>query len=53
MGKAGRVYVEEHYDINRLNDELVEIYQQAVMSHDELCKQLPKASVPSQYISLS
>ena len=53
MGKAGRVYVEEHYDINRLNDELVEIYQQVVMSHDELCKQLPKASVPSQYISLS
>lgn len=53
MGRAGRVYVEEHYDINRLNDELVEIYQQVVMSHDELCNELPKASVPSEYISLS
>ncbi|KAB8320512.1 colanic acid biosynthesis glycosyltransferase WcaL [Tolypothrix campylonemoides VB511288] len=52
MGRAGRVYVAEHYDINRLNDELVEIYQQVVMSHDELRKQLPKASVASEYISL-
>lgn len=28
MGKAGRAYVEAHYDMRRLNDELVEIYQQ-------------------------
>ena len=28
MGKAGRAYVEKNYDINRLNDRLVEIYQQ-------------------------
>ncbi len=27
MGRAGRAYVEKHYDINRLNDKLVEIYQ--------------------------
>jgi len=26
MGQAGRAYVEEHYDINKLNDQLVEIY---------------------------
>ena len=28
MGKAGRMRVEEKYDMNKLNDELVEIYQQ-------------------------
>ncbi len=28
MGKAGRMRVEEKYDRNKLNDELVEIYQQ-------------------------
>lgn len=28
MGWAGRVHVEKHYDINKLNDQLVEIYQQ-------------------------
>jgi colanic acid/amylovoran biosynthesis glycosyltransferase len=27
MGRRGRKYVEEHYDIDRLNDRLVEIYQ--------------------------
>jgi colanic acid/amylovoran biosynthesis glycosyltransferase len=27
MGLAGRVFVEEHYDINKLNDRLVEIYK--------------------------
>ena len=53
MGRAGRVYVEEHYDINKLNDELIEIYQQVVMSHSQLCNQLPKTSVSSEYISLS
>jgi colanic acid/amylovoran biosynthesis glycosyltransferase len=53
MGRAGRVYVEEHYDINRLNDELVEIYQQALMSHSQLCNHLPKASVHSKSISFS
>jgi colanic acid/amylovoran biosynthesis glycosyltransferase len=28
MGRKGRKYVEEHYDIDKLNDRLVEIYQQ-------------------------
>jgi colanic acid/amylovoran biosynthesis glycosyltransferase len=32
MGIAGRTYVEAHYDKNKLNDELVEIYQQ-VLNH--------------------
>ncbi|MBF2066777.1 MAG: glycosyltransferase [Calothrix sp. C42_A2020_038] len=27
IGKAGRSYVEKHYDINKLNEELVEIYE--------------------------
>ncbi|MBD2355062.1 glycosyltransferase [Tolypothrix sp. FACHB-123] len=27
MGQAGRAYVEKHYEINKLNDELVAIYQ--------------------------
>lgn len=52
MGKAGRAYVEEHYDINKLNDELVEIYQ-LVMGHSHSCSQVPNASVNSEYISLS
>ncbi|MCA1993395.1 MAG: glycosyltransferase, partial [Coleofasciculus sp. S288] len=34
MGRAGRAHVEEHYDINKLNDELVEIYQQLLNSKD-------------------
>ena len=28
MGQAGRLYVLEHYDINRLNDRLVKIYEE-------------------------
>ena len=30
MGKVGRARVEEKYDMNKLNDELVEIYQEVV-----------------------
>jgi colanic acid/amylovoran biosynthesis glycosyltransferase len=33
MGHAGRNYVETNYDINKLNDELVQIYRQ-VINHD-------------------
>ncbi|MBD2250102.1 glycosyltransferase [Nostoc parmelioides] len=32
MGKAGRGRVEEKYDMNKLNDELVQIYQQMLYS---------------------
>ncbi|WP_413160847.1 glycosyltransferase [Capilliphycus salinus ALCB114379] len=32
MGKAGRAYVEEHYDLNKLNDTLVELYQKTLVS---------------------
>ncbi len=31
MGRAGRAYVEEHYNVNKLNDRLVEIYQQLLI----------------------
>ena len=30
MGKAGRAYVREHYDLNTLNDTLVELYQKTL-----------------------
>lgn len=30
MGQAGRKYVEQHYDMNQLNDELVEVYEQLI-----------------------
>jgi colanic acid/amylovoran biosynthesis glycosyltransferase len=32
MGQAGRIYVESNYDINKLNDELVQIYRQVLMN---------------------
>lgn len=32
MGKAGRAYVEEHYDLNKLNDTLVELYRKTLTS---------------------
>lgn len=31
MGRAGRAYVEEYFDNNKLNDQLVEIYQQLLL----------------------
>ena len=30
MGRKGRAYVEEHYDIRKLNRQLVAIYEQAI-----------------------
>lgn len=31
MGRAGRAFVEEHYDINKLNNRLVEIYRELLL----------------------
>ncbi|WP_009631386.1 glycosyltransferase [Synechocystis sp. PCC 7509] len=45
MGKAGRAKVEEKYDKEKLNDELVEIYQQMIESQ-ELLKQPVKELTP-------
>jgi colanic acid/amylovoran biosynthesis glycosyltransferase len=30
MGQAGRAFVEENYEINKLNDQLVEIYSKLI-----------------------
>jgi colanic acid/amylovoran biosynthesis glycosyltransferase len=35
MGKAGRDYVKKHYDINKLNDRMVEIFQSLMVEDDE------------------
>ncbi|PSB01507.1 glycosyltransferase [Merismopedia glauca] len=35
MGKAGRAFVEAHYNLNKLNDELVKIYQQVLTKDTE------------------
>ncbi|PIG93888.1 glycosyltransferase [Gloeocapsopsis sp. IPPAS B-1203] len=34
MGQAGRAYVEQHYDTNKLNDQLVQIYEQVLINKD-------------------
>jgi colanic acid/amylovoran biosynthesis glycosyltransferase len=31
MGRSGRAFVEAHYDLNRLNDRLVEIYREVLL----------------------
>jgi colanic acid/amylovoran biosynthesis glycosyltransferase len=36
MGQAGRIYVESRYDINKLNDELVQIYRQVMMTNNNV-----------------
>jgi colanic acid/amylovoran biosynthesis glycosyltransferase len=35
MGLSGRKFVEQHYDINQLNDELIEIYYQLLINQQE------------------
>ncbi len=46
MGKIGRSRVEEKYDMNKLNDELVEVYQKVVDS------QLPQPKLPEETLAL-
>ncbi len=41
IGKAARSFVEEHYDINKLNDELVEIYQRVLVESHILIPPTP------------
>lgn len=36
MGKAGRAYVEKYYDLEKLNDRLVEIYNKVLDSNQSL-----------------
>ncbi|PMB48176.1 colanic acid biosynthesis glycosyltransferase WcaL [Fischerella thermalis CCMEE 5205] len=47
MGKAGRAFVEKHYDINHLNDELVKIYQQVIVDKLQPCSEQSIDSVAS------
>jgi colanic acid/amylovoran biosynthesis glycosyltransferase len=47
MGKAGRAYVEKHYDINHLNDELVKIYQQVIIDNLQPCSEQSIDSITS------
>ena len=49
MGKVGREYVETHYDINDLNDELEKIYHQLSMDQiPTISQKLPAYSLTSQ-----
>jgi colanic acid/amylovoran biosynthesis glycosyltransferase len=47
MGSSGRAYVEKHYDINKLNDELVEIYQLVAINNSQ------KTSDRNKFVSYS
>ncbi|HEY9654884.1 MAG TPA: glycosyltransferase [Crinalium sp.] len=45
MGQAGRAYVEAHYDMNKLNDELVKLYKRLLET--ELPQSVLTASIPA------
>jgi colanic acid/amylovoran/stewartan biosynthesis glycosyltransferase WcaL/AmsK/CpsK len=51
MGKAGRAYVEQHHDINALNDELVRLYERLLnpfgSANDSTGRTVPSVA-PSQ-----
>jgi colanic acid/amylovoran biosynthesis glycosyltransferase len=50
MGRAGRAYVEANYDMNKLNDELVEIYRQVSINKISGCReQLVASPVSPEY----
>ncbi|MBW4557402.1 MAG: glycosyltransferase [Trichormus sp. ATA11-4-KO1] len=51
MGKSGRAYVEKHYDMNTLNDELVTIYQQVLLKSSQPCPKFSDTSVNPEYVS--
>ncbi|MBW4447811.1 MAG: glycosyltransferase [Spirirestis rafaelensis WJT71-NPBG6] len=49
MGSAGRIYVESHYNLNKLNDELVEIYRQVATNNLQNNHQLSNTLVNPKY----
>ena len=53
MGLSGREKVEKHYDTNKLNSELVEMYKQ-VLGNDLYSKEdkMPLASISEKYIKI-
>lgn len=48
MGRAGRTYVEQHYDLHKLNDRLVNIYQQ-LLTIDSGLPECVQKQVSSSY----
>lgn len=46
MGQAGRAYVEKHYDTNKLNDQLVEIYQRLLINNADEEYQVLEQDIP-------
>jgi colanic acid/amylovoran biosynthesis glycosyltransferase len=51
MAQAGRAYVESNYDINKLNDELVQIYQQVMRNNSYY--QEPVLTPPKSYEAIN
>lgn len=49
MGKAGRAYVEAHYDLNKLNDQLAELYQQLLLTNVGLSQSKSQEQVSPEY----
>ena len=52
MGKAGRAFVEEHYDLHRLNDLLVQRYHALLRNHwqDRCLKPVSSTDQASEYL---
>ena len=52
MGQAGRAFVEHHYDLNRLNDLLVQRYKALLSNHwqDRCLKSVSSTDKPSEYL---
>lgn len=48
MGRAGRAFVEEHYDVAKLNRTLVQLYQNAAARHHKGDRELPHRALPAQ-----
>lgn len=53
MGKAGRLRVEQMYDLNKLNDELVNIYHSVLVSQLPAAQQKPNGCLSSDIKGLS
>ncbi|NJO39266.1 MAG: colanic acid biosynthesis glycosyltransferase WcaL [Cyanobacteria bacterium CRU_2_1] len=49
MGRAGRAYVEEHYNLQKLNDRLVDVYQRLLEQNLKSCSPPSQPSVRHGY----
>jgi len=50
MGKAGRTFVEAHYNMNMLNDELVELYQRLLRTKPMQRQPAIAHSIPTELL---